>query len=255
MKAIQVLFVVISLAMLMMFASAAFPYQATGRVLSVSDTSIVIEKDKVRWVFAREGSTKLIGGVEVGDVVTLQYRMNAVDIEIKRTPSNSQSLSVRAERPAIAATANELAQWIVDNADKRGSADFNIVAEAFQQARAAEQYAMLAPAPIPELPHIAYRDAPLSMLDRVINTGLKGTIGGIAVGILVGLIILSRWLLRKAKAPARNAAEIASAVGATAIDRLKQGASDFVEDTRECPFCKERVKARAVVCKHCHRDI
>ena len=34
-----------------------------------------------------------------------------------------------------------------------------------------------------------------------------------------------------------------------------RGAGDAAGDTRECPFCAERIKARAKVCRFCGRDV
>jgi len=45
--------------------------------------------------------------------------------------------------------------------------------------------------------------------------------------------------------------------GAAAEDRKSQGpdAAGAGHETRECPFCAERIKARAKVCRFCGRDV
>jgi TPR repeat protein len=83
----------------------------------------------------------------------------------------------------------------------------------------------------------------------------QGAVAGAILGGLLGLFILVRAVVRKVKGPTRNAAALTAEVGVTATQRLGQRIADYTEGTKECPFCKETVKARAVVCKHCHRDI
>ncbi len=58
-------------------------YQVTGPVLSVSDTSIVVEKGKEKWEIARTKDTKVTGDLKVGAKVTVYYTMTAVSIEGK----------------------------------------------------------------------------------------------------------------------------------------------------------------------------
>ena len=35
----------------------------------------------------------------------------------------------------------------------------------------------------------------------------------------------------------------------------KRKAADEANSTRECPFCAERIRIEATVCKHCQRDL
>ncbi len=72
-------------AALMLVAPAAMAYQVTGPVLEVTDTKIVVEKDKEKWEIARDKDTKVTGDVKKGGKVTVQYRMTATSIESKDT--------------------------------------------------------------------------------------------------------------------------------------------------------------------------
>jgi len=61
-------------------------YQVTGPILEMSDSTIVIEKEKgrnERWEIARDASTKASGEMKVGDKVTITYTMTATEIEVK----------------------------------------------------------------------------------------------------------------------------------------------------------------------------
>ncbi len=68
------------------FASSALAgttYQATGPVLEVTDSKIVIQKDKEKWEIARTADTKVTGEIKVGSKVTIQYTMTAATVEAK----------------------------------------------------------------------------------------------------------------------------------------------------------------------------
>jgi hypothetical protein len=58
-------------------------YQVTGPVLELTDTMIVVQKDKDRWEIARNKDTKVAGELKVGEKVTIMYQMVAASIEIK----------------------------------------------------------------------------------------------------------------------------------------------------------------------------
>ena len=62
---------------------AGTTYQATGPVLEVTDTKIVIQKDTEKWEFARSADTKVTGELKVGSKVTVQYTMTAASVEVK----------------------------------------------------------------------------------------------------------------------------------------------------------------------------
>jgi hypothetical protein len=66
--------------------AATKTYQVTGPVLEVTDSMIVVEKEKgknERWEIARDSSTKTSGEIKVGDKVTITYTMAATEIESK----------------------------------------------------------------------------------------------------------------------------------------------------------------------------
>ncbi len=58
-------------------------YQVTGPVLSVSDTSIVVQKGKDPWEVSRDANTKVTGDLKVGSKVTIKYHMVADSVTAK----------------------------------------------------------------------------------------------------------------------------------------------------------------------------
>ncbi len=58
-------------------------YQVTGPVLELTDTMIVVQKDKDKWEIARNKDTKVTGELKVGAKVTIMYQMTAASVEIK----------------------------------------------------------------------------------------------------------------------------------------------------------------------------
>ena len=77
-------------AALMLAAPMAMAYQVTGPVLEVTDTKIVVEKDKEKWEIARDKDTKVTGELKKGSKVTIQYRMTATSIESKDAPKDAK---------------------------------------------------------------------------------------------------------------------------------------------------------------------
>ena len=75
-------------------------YQVTGPVVEVTDTRIVIQKDDGKWQIARDAATKVSGEIKVGEKVTVEYKMIAVDIEVKAPKA-------AAEKPVKAAEKTE----------------------------------------------------------------------------------------------------------------------------------------------------
>jgi hypothetical protein len=67
----------------MLAAPLALAYQVTGPVLEVTDSKIVVEKDKEKWELARDKDTKVNGTLKKGSKVTIQYRMTATSVEVK----------------------------------------------------------------------------------------------------------------------------------------------------------------------------
>lgn len=62
---------------------AADSYQVTGPILELTDTKIVVQKDKDKWEIARTPDTKVTGELKVGAKVTIQYTMTAKTVEVK----------------------------------------------------------------------------------------------------------------------------------------------------------------------------
>lgn len=77
-------------ALFMLAAPAAMAYQVTGPVIDVTDTKIVVEKDKEKWEIARDKDTKVTGDLKKGSRVTVQYRMTATSIEAKDAKGKEQ---------------------------------------------------------------------------------------------------------------------------------------------------------------------
>jgi len=76
-------------------ASAGTTYQATGPVLELTDSKIVIQKDTEKWEFARTPTTKVTGTLKVGEKVTVHYSMTATSIE-----SKAEKPAAEKEKPA-----------------------------------------------------------------------------------------------------------------------------------------------------------
>lgn len=81
------------LALSMLAAPAAMAYQVTGPVIDITDTKIVVEKDKEKWEIARDKDTKVTGDLKKGNRVTVQYKMTATSIEAKDTKGKDQDKS------------------------------------------------------------------------------------------------------------------------------------------------------------------
>ena len=65
-------------------AWAGDSYQVTGPVLSVTDSTIVVQKGDEKWEIARDAATQVKGGeIKAGSKITVKYRMTAVAIEVK----------------------------------------------------------------------------------------------------------------------------------------------------------------------------
>jgi hypothetical protein len=65
-------------------AWAGDTYQVTGPVLSVTDSTIVVQKGDEKWELAKDAATQVKGGdIKVGTKVTVKYRMTAVSIDVK----------------------------------------------------------------------------------------------------------------------------------------------------------------------------
>ena len=64
-------------------AAAAKKYQVTGKVLSVDDKMIVVQKDDEKWEIERGAALKIDGDLKVGAKVTVYYHMVADSAEVK----------------------------------------------------------------------------------------------------------------------------------------------------------------------------
>ena len=87
MKRFTLLAVALALAAPATFA-ATTTYQATGPILEVTDSKIVIEKDKEKWEIARDKDTKVTGDLKKGGRATVHYRMSATSIAATATRKN-----------------------------------------------------------------------------------------------------------------------------------------------------------------------
>jgi len=65
------------------WAGSLNTYQVTGPVLEVNNDMIAVQKGKDRWELARDASTKVNGDLAVGAKVTIQYRMIAIQVDVK----------------------------------------------------------------------------------------------------------------------------------------------------------------------------
>jgi len=74
-------------AALLLASPVAIAYQVTGPVLEVTDSKIVVEKDKEKWEIARDKDTKVTGDLKKGSRVTIQYRMTATSVDVKDQPA------------------------------------------------------------------------------------------------------------------------------------------------------------------------
>jgi hypothetical protein len=69
---------------------AGTSYQATGPVVELTDSKIVIQKGNEKWEIARTANTQVTGELKVGAKVTIHYTMTATSVEVK-PPSKAPS--------------------------------------------------------------------------------------------------------------------------------------------------------------------
>ncbi len=81
----------------MLLGTAAHAYQVTGPVLEVTDTKIIVEKDKEKWEIARDKDTKGDKNIKKGDRVTIQYSMTATQIESKSGKKDDKGKDAKKE--------------------------------------------------------------------------------------------------------------------------------------------------------------
>lgn len=66
------------------FAAAPKTYQVTGPVLELTADTIVVQKGHERWEIGRDAGTKVTGDLKVGSKVTIEYRMTATSVAVKK---------------------------------------------------------------------------------------------------------------------------------------------------------------------------
>ncbi len=76
--------VVVALVLVASVAFAGKTYQFTGKVVDVTDTTIVVDKNGEKFEMSKDASTKVKGDVKKGAKVTVKYESKAVDIEVKK---------------------------------------------------------------------------------------------------------------------------------------------------------------------------
>ncbi len=77
----------VGLVLPLVLAGSAFAddhnYQVTGPVLTVTDTTITVQKGKDPWTVSRDANTKVTGDLKVGSKVTVKYHMVADTVVAK----------------------------------------------------------------------------------------------------------------------------------------------------------------------------
>lgn len=68
-------------------------YQVTGKVLEVTSDFIAVDKEGERWEVGRNADTKVTGKLKVGEKVTIEYRMSATNVEVKKGDGKSDRKS------------------------------------------------------------------------------------------------------------------------------------------------------------------
>jgi hypothetical protein len=82
-------------------ALAAGPkdYQVTGPVLDVNDDVVVVQKGTEKWEIGRDKNTKIKGDLKKGSRVTVHYKMNASEIEVKDSAKTSTKTKTEEKKP------------------------------------------------------------------------------------------------------------------------------------------------------------
>ena len=79
-------------------------YQFTGPIVSMTDTTLVVQKGKENWEFAKDAATKLPADAKVGDKVTVHYVMHAEAVDVSaaspKKPSKDKSKKSADAAPA-----------------------------------------------------------------------------------------------------------------------------------------------------------
>lgn len=128
------------------------------------------------------------------------------------------------------ATADQYAEWIVKNQNKKGTPEFETVAEAYKVARSEEtKPSMQAPALQTEV------QPERSMLGKAADTGLgQGLIAG-AAGIGKNLLTASTFIPRKLEQAANYVTGSGNMPMNQAVEAMQQGNEQFVKDNESKP--------------------
>ena len=65
-------------------AADAKSYQVTGPVIELTDKAITVQKGDEKWQITRDKGAKVTGDLKVGAKVTIEYRMIATSVEVKK---------------------------------------------------------------------------------------------------------------------------------------------------------------------------
>lgn len=89
-------------------------------------------------------------------------------------------------------------------------------------------------------------------LPSIVAAGKKNNGGVLVVNLFLGWTLVG-WVVALAWAVTLSRNEQPSV---STVDRSGHliSATQAI-DTRQCPFCAEEIKAQAIVCKHCGRDV
>jgi hypothetical protein len=85
MKRTTVLFIAaILLLTIALVAAQPKAYQVTGIVKSVSADMVTVDKSGEMFQIAKDAGTKVTGDIKVGSKVTVEYRMTAASVVVKK---------------------------------------------------------------------------------------------------------------------------------------------------------------------------
>lgn len=72
-------------------------YQVTGKVVSVEDKTIIVDKEGEKFEMARTADTKVAGDLKAGEKVTVYYSITAVKVEVKGEKTNATAKAPKAK--------------------------------------------------------------------------------------------------------------------------------------------------------------